>query len=231
MRCERDGSNVRIEVADTGIGIPPSEHERVFEEFYQIGNPERDRRKGLGLGLATVRRITQLLETSISFQSEPGRGSIFRIDVRAGDAAQIAAATAEPPGVDLGVLAGRHILVIEDDASVREALTQLLGEWKCEVLAVSGAAEAIARLNHAPQGIVTDFRLRDHETGIAAIAVLRQHFGHAIPAILVTGDSAPEVFAAAREHHVPILTKPVRAARLRAALTSLLIPARHENVL
>lgn len=222
VRCSPCLPNARIEVADTGIGIPPSEHERIFEEFYQVGNPERDRRKGLGLGLATVRRMTQLLEMPISFQSEPGHGSIFRLDVRSGDTAQVASDSAAPPAVDLSVLAGRRILVIEDDASVRDAMVQLLEEWKCEVVAVASAAEAIALDGRAPHGIVADYRLRDHETGVAAIDAMRRHFGGTIPAILVTGDSAPEIFSVALENRLPILTKPVRAVRLRAALTSLL---------
>ena len=93
-------------------------------------------------------------------------------------------------------------------------------------MAASSAAEAFARLVRAPHAIVADYRLREHETGIAVIHALREHFGVAIPAVPVTGDTSPEIFAAAIEHQLPLLSKPVRAARLRAALTSLLSTAR-----
>ena len=211
-----------ITVEDTGIGIPASEQDKVFDEFYQLENPERDRRKGLGLGLATVRRITALLGTPLALQSEVGRGTRFTLQVPAGDPALVAARPAALRATELDALAGRRVLVIEDEASVREGLVELLRDWRCEVTAASSAREALAALDGAPEVIVADYRLREGDNGIGAIGALRERFGKRLPAILVTGDTAPEIFAAARANVLPLLTKPVRAARLRAALTHLL---------
>ncbi|HEX2545735.1 MAG TPA: hybrid sensor histidine kinase/response regulator, partial [Ramlibacter sp.] len=205
------GETATIEVADTGIGIPPDQHERVFEEFFQLRNPERDRRKGLGLGLATVRRITRLLGYPLHLESDVGMGTVFRLEVPAGDPAQAAVAAATPEAPDLDALRGRSVLVVEDEADVREGLVQLLRDWHCDVVAAASAAEALVAMEHSPEAVLADYRLRDGLSGIAAVADLRAHFGDALPAILLTGDTAPEIFAAAREHHLPLLTKPVRA--------------------
>jgi two-component system, sensor histidine kinase len=222
VACEVRDAAVTFSVEDTGIGIPREEHERVFDEFYQLENPERDRRKGLGLGLATVKRITQLLGYPMTMASEVGRGTSFHLDAPAGDPARAAIAPAAPAGVEIDALRGRHVLVIEDEAIVREGLVQLLGDWGCRVVAAASTAEAIAVLDHPPEVVVADYRLREGQSGIDAIAALRERFGSALPAILVTGDTAPEIFSAARENRLPLLTKPVRAARLRAALAYLL---------
>jgi len=229
VRCAGDRTRVRIEVEDSGIGIPQAEHERIFEEFYQVGNPERDRRKGLGLGLATVRRITQLLGVPISLKSEPGRGSTFRIEVPAGDREQVTAIEPSLDAAKVNTLAGARIAVIEDDASVRDAMVKLLESWQCRVVAAASAGDATARLESTPQVVVADYRLREHETGIAAILALRHHFGSPVPGILVTGDSAPEIFTSALAHQFPVLTKPVRATQLRAALTAFVAPRRADR--
>ncbi len=222
VACEvRDGL-AAVTVEDTGIGIPEAERERVFDEFYQIENPERDRRKGLGLGLATVRRITRLLGIPLTLDSQVGRGSRFVLEVPLGDPARAAEQAPAPRAADLDALAGRRVLVIEDEASVREGLVELLRDWRCEVVAAASAAEALQLLAQAPEAIVADYRLRDGRNGIGAIGELRARFGLTLPAILVTGDTAPEIFLAARENALPLLTKPVRAARLRAALAHLL---------
>jgi signal transduction histidine kinase/ActR/RegA family two-component response regulator len=222
VSCQPREGGLAMVVEDTGIGIPPGEHERVFDEFYQLGNPGRDRRKGLGLGLATVKRITDLLGYRMTMTSAAGAGTTFLIDVPAGDAAQVASSPRVPTDAEVDTLAGRNIVVIEDDAAVRDGLVQLLGDWKCCVTAASSAAEALAALDAFPEAIIADYRLRDGETGVAAIAALRERLGAALPAVLVTGDTAPEIFSLAQELRLPLLTKPVRAARLRAALTSLL---------
>jgi signal transduction histidine kinase/ActR/RegA family two-component response regulator len=211
-----------ISVEDTGIGIPAHEQAKVFDEFYQLENPERDRRKGLGLGLATVRRITTLLAHPLKLESDVGRGTRFILEVPPGDPAAAAGHAAAPRAAELDALAGRRVLVIEDEASVREGLVQLLRDWRCQVVAASSLREAIGLLEDAPEAIVADYRLREGRNGIEAIRELRERFAPSLPAILVTGDTAPEIFASARANVLPLLTKPVRAARLRAALTHLL---------
>lgn len=222
VACAVREGRAEVSVEDTGIGIPAAEHERIFEEFYQIENPERDRRKGLGLGLATVRRITRLLAMPLTLESQPGRGTRMVLEVPLGNAAHVAAVLPAPSAVNLNALAGRQVLVIEDEASVRDGLVQLLRDWRCEVDAAASAAEALPLLARAPEVIIADYRLREGRDGIGEIAELRAHFGAMLPAVLVTGDTAPEIFLAARENALPLLTKPVRAGRLRAALVHLL---------
>jgi signal transduction histidine kinase/ActR/RegA family two-component response regulator len=226
VSCERRGERAVVAVEDTGIGIPESEREKIFDEFYQLENPERDRRKGLGLGLATVRRITRLLGIPLTLESEVGRGSRFVLEVPLGDPARVAEIAAQPRTADLDALAGRRVLVIEDEASVREGLVELLRDWRCEPVAAAAAAEALQLLSQPPDAVIADYRLRDGRNGIDAIDEVRRRFDAALPAILVTGDTAPEIFMAARAHALPLLTKPVRAARLRAALAHLLSQSR-----
>jgi len=223
--CRVAGELCSIEVADTGPGIPSAEHERVFDEFYQLGNPERDRRKGLGLGLATVKRIAQLLGGRISLESEPGKGAAFAIEIRCGDAAQIVATPPPPSAADVDTLQGKVIAIVEDERDVRAGLAELLGSWRCKVIAWASVREVLGELEAAdlrPDAVIADFRLRDHETGTSAITTLRARYGASLPAMVISGDTSQEIFRIAREQRLPILSKPVRAGRLRAALQSLL---------
>ncbi|MBC7802791.1 MAG: hybrid sensor histidine kinase/response regulator [Candidatus Parcubacteria bacterium] len=228
VRCRAQGGCVVLEVADTGPGIPREEHERVFEEFYQLGNPERDRRKGLGLGLATVRRIAQLLGSRVTLESEPGRGSVFAIEVPAGDAAQVPLTPKMPAVAEVDALRGKVICVIDDERDIREGLADLLTQWRCVPVVAASAGELFDQLDSAgarPDVLIADYRLREHETGIAAIADLRTRFGASLPALMMSGDTSSDMFRLAREQRVPLLSKPVRASRLRAALQHLLSDA------
>ena len=202
VRCRAQGERVAIEVADTGPGIPLAEHERVFDEFYQLGNPERDRRKGLGLGLATVKRIAQLLGCSVTLDSEPGKGSVFAIEVPRGDPAQVAAAPAAPSAADVDALRGKVIAVVDDERDVREGLAELLGMWRCKPVAAASARELLEQLELSgarPDAVIADYRLREHETGAGAIAALRARYGASLPALIMSGDTTPEIFQVARE--------------------------------
>ena len=132
----------------------------------------------------------------------------------------------QEPEANVDLLAGAVIVLIEDERAVREGMISLFTQWKCQVVAAANAAEALAALSAAalkPDAIVADYRLREHEIGVDAIKLLRQRFGEAIPALLVSGDTTPELFLQAREHHLVLLNKPVRAARMRAALLHLLV--------
>ena len=229
VRCEPKGERIAIAVSDTGPGIPRDEHERVFDEFYQLGNPERDRRKGLGLGLATVKRIGQLLGCRVTLDSEPGKGSVFAIEVPLGDPAQVAPAHAAPSAVDVDALRGKVIAVVDDERDVREGLAELLAMWRCKPVAAASARELLEQLELSgvrPDALIADYRLREHESGAGAIAALRARYGAALPALIMSGDTTPEIFQVAREQRLPLLSKPVRAARLRAALQHLLSGSR-----
>jgi signal transduction histidine kinase/CheY-like chemotaxis protein len=223
LRCRAVGDEVAIEVADTGIGIPADQQERVFDEFVQLGNPERDRTKGLGLGLAIVRRLADLLAAKIALESAPGRGSTFRLTLAAGDPLAIAehSAAAEPP---INSLQGAIVAVIDDEADVREAMRSLLEGWGCRVLAGEESAGIIAKLDAAgvvPDIVLADHRLRNDRTGVEAIQALRDHFIVDIPAAIVTGDTAPERLAEAQASGHLLLHKPLRPAKLRVLLQNL----------
>jgi len=200
--CRRRGANVRIEVCDTGVGIAESHRESIFQEFYQIGNPERDRRKGLGLGLAIATRLARLLDSRIELASRPGKGSVFAIELR-----------------------GVRVLVVDDDTLVRDAMTSLLKQWGCEVWSAGRGAEAESLLTQqriTPDAVICDYRLPDGETGIDVIRRLREIAGAGLPAALVTGDTAPERLREATDSGFALLHKPVQPAKLRLLLEHLL---------
>lgn len=216
---------VSIEVRDTGIGIPQQFQERVFDEFFQIGNPERDRRKGLGLGLAIVRRISQILGHPVRLESESGAGSCFRLNLPPGDPAAIAVDADVAPSFG-NVLRGKTVLVIDDEVSVLDGMQELLRRWGCEVLRSRDAAEATsAAKERTPDVIVADVRLQRGASGMDAIDCVQQALDRRIPAVVITGDTAVEVMKEAGARGLPLLHKPVRPVKLRSALTQLLISA------
>ena len=215
-----EGSAVRITVADTGEGIPASERERIFEEFYQIGNAERDRTKGLGLGLAIVRRIGKLLGTDVEVASEVGRGSAFAFRLPVASGATTAVAAAAPQLIPEGSLKGRGVLVIDDEPDVRVGMRTLLETWGCRVAACSGLEEAGRLLDRHELKfdlIVADFRLRANENGIETVKALIQRVGQ-IPALLVSGDTAPDRIKEAEASGFRLLHKPVSPDTLRTAM-------------
>jgi signal transduction histidine kinase/CheY-like chemotaxis protein len=208
----------RVEIWDTGPGIAPEEQERVFEEFYQAGNPERDRRGGLGLGLSIVRRLARLMKLPLALHSRPGWGSRFVLDLPAFTHALCAVvATDEKESVPRMVIA-----VIDDDAEVRDAMRSLLKSWQCEVLDGADADEVmqVARRTQAvPRAVVADLQLLGGRDGVAEVARLRQAFGADLPALLVSGDSAPGRVRLMQDSGLPWLAKPVSPARLRSWLS------------
>jgi signal transduction histidine kinase/CheY-like chemotaxis protein len=217
--CRRRGDNVLIEVWDTGIGIPAEHQERIFEEFYQLNNPERDRTRGLGLGLATVRRIAQLLDHPVRLQSRVGKGSRFSIEVPLADPAHIPAASTTIEHKIPNLLGGKFIVVIDDEASVRLGMQSLLESWGCKCLAATDANEALAGMNgRMPDFIIADLRLRGEDTGIDAIRTLRVQLGESIPAVLVSGDTATEQLRKVSAAGLTLMHKPLKAVRLRAML-------------
>jgi signal transduction histidine kinase/CheY-like chemotaxis protein len=221
VSCRRRGPQTwRIEVWDTGPGISDAERERVFDEFYQVGNPERDRRSGLGLGLSIVRRITHLLKVPLALHSRLGHGTRFVLDLPATDAV-----VAPPIDIPLsGTLDGLVVAMIEDDPEVRDSMRTLLESWGCQVIEGSDADEVLTELNAGDgtvQAVIADLRLRGDRDGIGEVALLRQHLAYAVPALIVSGDSAPERVRLMQDSGLPWLSKPVPAARLRSWLVSM----------
>lgn len=221
--ARRREGHARLEIWDSGPGIPVEKQQAIFHEFYQLGNPERDRSKGLGLGLAIVKRLSQLLKHPLDLTSSPGRGSRFSIDLPLGEASRVTSPPRlrKPPGD----LSGAFVVVVEDERLVREGMQDLLTQWGCQVVTAGSAMEAAARLaehDRMPDLIISDYRLRDGETGIQAISRLQAAYPVSIPALLISGDTAPERLREARESGLRLLHKPVPPARLRAMLAALL---------
>jgi signal transduction histidine kinase len=220
-----DELKVRIAVRDTGAGIPAAERERIFEEFYQIGNPERDRSQGLGLGLAIVRRLAQLLGLEVELESEPGRGSTFAVTVpRAMEGQTAPRAPAAPVAATSRGLDGAQVLVIDDEPEVRTGMQTLLESLGCRVAVCGGYAEAERLLDEQAlevDVIVADFRLRQHENGIDTVRRLRARLGE-VPALLVSGDTAPERLREAQSSGLPLLHKPVSADKLMETMLAVL---------
>jgi signal transduction histidine kinase len=225
LAAEPDARMVRIRVSDSGAGIPAEERERIFEEFYQIGNPERDRSQGLGLGLAIVRRLVQLLGLDLRLESEPGRGSTFTVSAPLAPRMLAApAAAAAPVAVKSRGLDGAQVLVIDDEPEVRAGMRALLERLGCRVAVCGGYAEAEQLLDQRVLEvdlIVADFRLRQHENGLDTVRRLRARLGE-VPALLVTGDTAPERLRAAQSSGLLLLHKPVSAEKLTEAMLAAL---------
>lgn len=211
------GARVVLEVRDSGRGIAPEHHERVFEDFFQVDNPGRDRAQGSGLGLATVKRIAFALDAPLALRSAPGRGSTFSLALPVADPlAQETLPAADPVAVD--PLHGRVVLVVDDDQMAREALVGMLERWGIEVLACA-SPDAIAALaaRAAPHALVADWRL-GAATGADAIRAARKRWGAALPALIVSGEQDAQDAAAT----APVLRKPARPVQLRSTLQHLL---------
>jgi signal transduction histidine kinase/CheY-like chemotaxis protein len=224
LGCRRAGDQVRIEVWDTGKGIPVDRHEEIFHEFYQLHNPERDRRKGLGLGLAIVKRLAKLLNYPLELRSRLGKGSMFSITLPRGQREEYMPAESSPEASAFD-LSDAMVLVIDDEAAVQEGMAALLRRWKCDVLTAGSGAEMIGKLvsiQRLPDLIVSDYRLRGAENGIQVVEMLRNEFNVDIPALLVTGDTAPDRLRDAEASGLPILHKPLNPARLRTLIAHLL---------
>ena len=220
IACRTRGKRLALEVWDTGAGIPPSQWDNIFKEFHQLGNPERDRRKGLGLGLAIVQRLAREMKTSVEVLSHPGRGSVFRLWL---DRWQGALEDDTTPAPDAGNLRGLKVLAIDDDEAVRTGMQSLLHSWGCLCITAESSADALECLEDiTPDLIITDFRLRHEETGKQVLQALRAYLGTPVPAIILTGDTSPQRLRDAQSTSALLLHKPVSTGQLRNAMVQLM---------
>ncbi|WP_293376515.1 hybrid sensor histidine kinase/response regulator [Phenylobacterium sp.] len=217
--CRRRDGRIALEVWDTGRGIAPEQREAIFEDFYQVAGKTSDSgRMGLGLGLAIVRRLTGILDHPLTLDSELGRGSVFQVLAPRSPAPRPVAELAAAPAP--ANPASALILAVDDESAVRTAMAELLASWGHRTVPASSGAAALAALaGAAPDLIVCDYSLRGGETGLETIARLQAAFGVRIPAILVTGETAPDRLRAAEAGGYPLLHKPLTPTRLRAAVT------------
>ncbi|RJT32849.1 hybrid sensor histidine kinase/response regulator [Mesorhizobium waimense] len=224
------GDTIRIDVADTGCGIPDDQREAVFEEFHRGGTALADTGLsggGLGLGLAIVRRMAAALGHPVTFSSKVGRGTIFHIDVPVGIGAS---ADAIPGTTDMERprgygLFGTKVLLVENDADVLQAMTSLLERWQCVVRAATSTDDALDMLGDTdwvPDIVIADQHLDGGDLGTATIAEVRDYLGRPVPALIVTADASEIVAKASRADGIELMRKPLKPAQLRALLAHLL---------
>jgi signal transduction histidine kinase len=222
VACRRRRGSLRIEVYDTGAGIPEDQRQSIFAEFYRLGNTN-DYGAGLGLGLAIVDRLCRLLDHPIELASAAGRGSRFAVIVPLVEArSEIAAPPISPTRAD--ALGGKLVVVIDDDALVVESMGGLLRSWNCRVVAASCFSAALAGIEACdgrPDLIISDYHLSDGMSGIDAIERLRRALRTPTPAFLISGDINAECVREARERGYHLLHKPVSPIALRATLNAL----------
>ncbi|MBK1838661.1 response regulator [Azospirillum sp. YIM B02556] len=213
-----------IGVRDTGSGIPADQIDRVFEELYQVDNPERDRNQGLGLGLAIVRRLSTLLDHPVAVRSQADQGSLFSVTVPLATGSGV---PEEPPPAEMAPAPPdrterRLAVVVDDDPIVLAGMESILRAWKFDVLAADStdrAVESLERDGRRPDILVVDYRLRDKRIGTEAILRIREMHGSDIPGLLVTGEIGTEPQNDALAHGFDLLHKPVTPRILAAALS------------
>ena len=211
-----------VDVMDSGIGIAITEQDKVFDEFYQVSNPERDRSKGLGLGLAIVKRLTLLLNLPLTLHSQPGRGT--RVSVSVPPAKLSASAAENTPIQGPDRFEDLRVLVVDDEPQVRAAMTLILTSWGCQVVGVESHAQVVAHLaatNWVPDVALVDYRLREGSTGIAVLDWLRQHVSTDLPCAIITGDTAAEQLRNITASGFRLVHKPVSPQQLKQLLGEL----------
>jgi Na+/proline symporter/signal transduction histidine kinase len=217
--CRRRGARLRIDVYDTGIGIPPDKRSAVFAEFHRLDEAAKVAR-GIGLGLSIVERIARVLDHPITLASEPHHGTRFSIEV------PVAAAERTDPRpqdvrIDHGPIAHALVLCMDDDLKILDGMAALLAGWQCETILAADLSQAVAGVRaagRAPDGLVVDYHL-DNGTGIEAVSELRRLFGAEIPAALITADRSSGVRDRARAQAIQVLNKPLKPASLRAVMS------------
>lgn len=210
-----------IEVWDTGIGMAEEELPRVFDEFYQVGNPGRDRGRGLGMGLAIVKRLVLLMGHTLEVASTPGRGTVFRILIKNTELAEmdhlLVAADTVPSPIEFS----RTLLLIDDEESIREGMRGLLESWGYQVLSAGTITDACLEVRrHAGviDIVISDLRLANGEDGLDAIDRVRAVYGAPLPSLLITGDTSPDEVKRVHESGHRVMFKPVRTRDLHAVL-------------
>ncbi len=223
LGARRRGDCLRLEVWDTGRGIAADRLQAIFLEFNQLDVGRAADRKGVGLGLAIVERIAEILGYPIAVRSWPGRGSMFSIEVPL--SAEIPLPIGQLPVQPTAgnPLPGRRLLVIDNETSILESMSALLEQWGCEVLTATDQAAALEALQgRAPALILADYHLDHGVLGCEVIKHLREHFACRIPAVIITADRTDQCRRALRRLDAPLLNKPVKPGKLRAVLSQLL---------
>ena len=225
--CRKRGDQLRIEVWDSGIGIAADQHDKIFGEFYRLGEPDRDRRAGLGLGLAIVDRLCRLLDHPIEVKSTVGKGSVFAVTVPLAPANKRAIEASIVPRSQPSLSHDKLVLVIDDDPLVLEGMSGIFRKWGCRVVTAdsdSKALKAATEQDDVPDLIISDYHLANGRTGIATIEWLRGELAAQIPAFLISGDTDPATLHEAKVKGFHLLHKPVDPMALRAMFNQAVKP-------
>jgi signal transduction histidine kinase len=223
--CRRRIGVLRIEVWDSGIGIPENQRGNIFGEFYQLPTAERERSGGLGLGLAIVDRLCRLLKHPVEVTSQLGRGSRFAVSVPLIATARSVEEPSTRPEAITDPVRGKLIVVIDDDTLVLSGMQGVLKSWGCSVVIAASEGSALARLlelKRLPDLIISDYRLGGGKIGFKAIERLRKSLGVPIPAFVISGDTSPERLREASASGYYLLHKPVQPMTLRTVVNQLL---------
>ncbi len=227
VSCRRRGDHLLLQVWDSGVGIREEQQAQVFEEFYQVPNTERvlpHQRKGLGLGLAIVKRLADLMGAPLRLRSQPGRGTVFSLELPLGKAVRQAMPLPSGKGPTGITLDGRLIVVVEDEPAVLAGLEALLKGWGATLAAFDSVtsckawAESCDPALVKPDLLIVDFRLEHGLNGVDAIVALRSRFGQKVPAIVVTGSTMTGHEQEAHDKDFHLLIKPVVPHKLRAMI-------------
>ena len=225
VSCRIEMENAWIDVVDSGIGIPDDQIAMIFDEFHQVGNPERDRSRGLGLGLSIVQRLCRILGHEVGVRSRLGEGSVFSVEVPVDTDADVRESALRHDKPADAVVRGRLALLIDDDTAVLMSLRTLLEEWGYDTL-ISGSSEQataiVAAAGRRPDVIVADYRLRAGRNGCEAIRDVRNQVGTEIPGIVLTGETGAECARDIAGYGLGMIHKPVMPGQLWAALERLL---------
>ncbi|HXP95280.1 MAG TPA: NahK/ErcS family hybrid sensor histidine kinase/response regulator [Telmatospirillum sp.] len=225
LGCRRCGDKLLIGVWDTGIGVPADKLEEIFQEFRRLSNSAQRSERGMGLGLAIVQRIARTLDHPLVVRSQPGRGSLFGIELPRASRLPPATPPAIVAGHGVARLDGVLVAMIDNDAAVLASMHLLLEGWGGEILPVTSgrqALDAIAGRGRSPDLIIADYYLDDGEVGLDVISAIRSRHGAAIPGVVITADYSAELQRRVEQAGCHLLNKPLRRAKLRSLLAFLL---------
>lgn len=222
IHCTQNNNNIQLHIRDTGIGIPQADKEQIFNEFYQLNNPERDRNKGLGLGLAIVKRISQRLNYQLSFTTKLGKGTEFIIVLPKGKQTEQNKHKPSLPALK-DKLNHLKVMVIDNEVQILHAMEKIIVSWGSHATSADSSEKALKLIQdgYQPDIILADYRMPGDINGCELIKLVQQQVGD-IPGIILTGDTGNDVIAEINAANQVRLSKPIKPAQLRIAMIHLI---------